>query len=83
MKNREPVYVEGVEAAIEALYSMTDEALLSHMDILYGRDRLPVNFTRDDLLREATRQTRLDFLNPLHEDFHFHQKTLEEMYSKE
>ena len=40
-------------------------------------------FTRDDLLREATRQTRLDFLNPLHEDFHFHQKTLEEMYSKE
>lgn len=57
-------YYEGYQEARTAVRNMTDTELLGHIDSLYGRDNLPDDYNREDLLMEALAQTALDFETP-------------------
>jgi hypothetical protein len=65
----EPKYHPGYQQARDAVEVMDEAALLSQIDALFGRDRLPGNYTIEQLRAEARRQTALDWLNPLHENY--------------
>jgi hypothetical protein len=54
-------YCEGLNEALAGVKLMSREDLLSHLDCLYGQENLPMNFTDEELLEEAIRQTYEDF----------------------
>ena len=55
-------YYPGYGEAKRAVYNMSDDELLSHIDNLFGRNNLSDEFTHNELVAEAIEQTRKDFL---------------------
>ena len=71
-------HYEGYQAARAAVYRMSDDDLLQHIDGLWGRENLPEDYTRDDLLAEALEQTGKDWIT----DYGKQQKRTWEGYAK-
>lgn len=55
------LFYEGYEKAKEAVRKMDRTELLEYIDNLFGRENLPEDFTDNDLLEEALKQTKEEF----------------------
>jgi hypothetical protein len=69
-------YLPGYHEALQALSSMTDDELLEHMTHLFGTHGFSIHDGHDDLMREAVRQTKIDFLDSTAEDYRHSLKIL-------
>lgn len=60
----QPLDLEGLNQALEAVALMAEQELLRHLDSLYGRDNLSEELDLDEIRAEANRQTKLNFRKP-------------------
>ena len=55
------MYYEGFSEAYENVREMSAKELLEYLDMLFGRDNLPEDYTEEELRREALEQCRREF----------------------
>lgn len=76
----ERVYFEGYERKMEEIAAMDADELSDLIRFEYGEERLNLsnNPTAKEIRSEVVRQTKLDWLNPLHPDYKRMRALLEE-----
>lgn len=63
------LFYEGLQKAIDGVRTMDRTRLLNHIDNLFGRDELPENFSDQELLEEAIKQTKEEFTDKTSSEF--------------
>ena len=63
------LFYEGIQNAIDGVRKMNRTQLLDHIDNLFGRDNLPEDFSDEDLLEEAIKQTKEEFTDKSSPEF--------------
>jgi len=70
-------YLEGYSQALQAVSSMTRAEHIEYIQGMYGSSRLKFEATDEEIKREAIRQCKLDFLDPIAETYEQDRQRLE------